>query len=259
MCRLALGIDCGSSFCKGVLLGEDGIKALAVFPTAWDAAESGRRTVEELCNFLPSSPNEISSVPLIATGYGREKIEGSSGSITEIGAHAAGAEFLCPGIRTVSDSGGQDCKIIAVDHGRATDFQMNDKCAAGSGRFVEMIRQRLNVDPALMEELFSRDRRVALNSTCVVFAESEIIGLLAQGVPREEILGGVAASLAVRIASLAARLPMAEPAVLSGGLSGSGGFAKALSRALGMEVRPLEQGAFAGAIGAAVEGLGLCS
>jgi activator of 2-hydroxyglutaryl-CoA dehydratase len=106
-----------------------------------------------------------------------------------------------------------------------------------------------------MEELLSRDMRIALNSTCVVFAESEIIGLLAQGVFREEILGGVAASLAIRIAALAARLPIAEPAVLSGGLSKSRGFAKALSQALGIEVRPLDQGAYAGAIGAAMEGL----
>jgi predicted CoA-substrate-specific enzyme activase len=215
--------------------------------------------VEELFKLHPVSPKEIASVPLITTGYGREKIEGRSDTITEIGAHAAGAEFLCPGVRTVIDIGGQDCKIIAVEHGRARDFQMNDKCAAGSGRFVEMIRQRLNVDTPLMEELLGRDRRIALNSTCVVFAESEIIGLLARGVSREEILGGVAASLAVRIAALAARLPVAEPAVLSGGLSGSKGFAKALSRALGLEVKPLEQGAYAGAIGAAVGGLGIYS
>jgi predicted CoA-substrate-specific enzyme activase len=259
MGRLALGIDCGSSFCKGVLLDEGGIRALTVLPTAWDIAESGRRTVEELCKRLPSPSQKIPAIPLIATGYGREKIEGRSGSITEIGAHAAGVEFLRPGVRTVIDIGGQDCKIIAVEHGRVRDFQMNDKCAAGSGRFVEMIRQRLNVDSPLMEELLGRDKRIALNSTCVVFAESEIIGLLARGVSREEILGGVAVSLAVRIAALAARLPMAEPAVLSGGLSESGGFAKALSRALGLEVRPLEQGAYAGAIGAAVEGLGICS
>jgi predicted CoA-substrate-specific enzyme activase len=252
---LALGIDCGSSFCKGVLLDEGGIKALAVLPTGWDIAESGRRTVEELFKLHPSSPQEISSLPLIAAGYGREKIEGRSNIVTEIGAHAAGAEFLRPGVRTVIDIGGQDCKIIAVEHGRAKDFQMNDKCAAGSGRFVEMIRQRLNVNPSLMEELLSLDRHIALNSTCVVFAESEIIGLLARGVSREEIMGGVAASLAVRIAALAARLPMAEPAVLSGGLSGSAGFAKALSRTLGLDVRPLEQGAYAGAIGAALGGL----
>ncbi|MDR3229912.1 MAG: CoA activase, partial [Synergistaceae bacterium] len=104
-------------------------------------------------------------------------------------------------------------------------------------------------------ELLGRGKSIALNSACVVFAESEIIGLLAKGVSREEILGGAASSLAVRIASLAARLPVEEPIVLSGGLSWSGCFAGVLSRALGQEVKPLENGEYAGAIGAALTGL----
>jgi predicted CoA-substrate-specific enzyme activase len=102
-------------------------------------------------------------------------------------------------VRTVIDIGRQDCKVIEVEAGMARDFQMNDKCAAGSGRFLELIRTRLDADSAVMEELLAAGRRVNLNSNCLVFAESEVIGLLARGVSREEILGGAAASLAARI------------------------------------------------------------
>ncbi len=110
------------------------------------------------------------------------------------------AEFLSPGVGCVIDIGGQDWKVISVKGGKVASFQMNDKCAAGSGRFLEMILHRLEVNRAILDILLSKNRAVALNSTCVVFAESEIISLLAQGASREEILGGVAASMAARIA-----------------------------------------------------------
>jgi predicted CoA-substrate-specific enzyme activase len=243
------GIDSGSSFCKGALIGRSGIESLAALPAGWDIAETGARMLAELRGAVGKDGGDI---PLAATGYGREKIAGCSETFSEISAHAAGAAFLCPGVRTVIDIGGQDCKVITVESGRARDFQMNDKCAAGSGRFLELICARLEADSAVMEALLAKGRRIALNSTCVVFAESEIIGLLARGTSREEILGGAAASLAARIASLAARLPVAEPAVLSGGLAESPGNAQALSVTLGITVRPLHNGIYSGAIGAAL-------
>ena len=248
MNRYGAGIDSGSSFCKGALVDSKGIAALAVLPSGWDIAQTGAQMRGEIC--------KTPGVPFAATGYGRDKIGGCSETLTEISAHAAGAEFLCPGVRTVIDIGGQDCKVIAVERGRVRDFQMNDKCAAGSGRFLELICARLQADSAMMEELLAQGRCAVLNSTCVVFAESEIIGLLARGVSREEILGGAAASLAARIASLAAKLPIAEPAVLSGGLAESSGLAQALSSALGIAVQTLPYGRYAGAIGAALRARG---
>jgi predicted CoA-substrate-specific enzyme activase len=250
MTRYGAGIDSGSSFCKGALVGSRGLAALAVLPAGWDIAETGARMRAELCKTGGAVTD--GEIPLAATGYGREQIAGCSERLSEISAHAAGAEYLAPGVRTVIDIGGQDCKVIAVERGRPRDFQMNDKCAAGSGRFLELICARLEADSVTMEALLALGRRVALNSTCVVFAESEVIGLLARGVSREEILGGAAASLAARIASLAAKLPIAEPAVLSGGLAGSLGIARALSAALGITVRPLRNGRYSGAIGAAL-------
>jgi predicted CoA-substrate-specific enzyme activase len=244
--RLLAGIDCGSSFCKGVLLYNGGVQAAVLHPTGWNVEESGRRILEEL------SAEGARPVSLAATGYGREKISGADGTITEISAHAKGAEFLCPGVRTVIDIGGQDSKLISVEGGRVRDFQMNDKCAAGSGRFLEMVCKRLDLDPVLMEELFALQKTAALNSACAVFAESEIIGLIAAGVGREEILGGAAEALARRIAALAGRIEILPPAVLTGGLAESPGLRRILSGALGVELLPLPLGVYAGAVGAAL-------
>lgn len=250
--RYAAGIDCGSSFCKGALIRDDGpgspvlIAKLLSAPTGWNIGETGGSLRDGLLAGLSGE------AVLSATGYGRDRIPGRDRTISEISAHARGAAFLRPGLRTLIDIGGQDCKVLALEGGRVLDFQMNDKCAAGSGRFLESVCRILRVEGDLLEELLGRGKSVALNSTCVVFAESEIIGLLARGLSREEILGGVADSLARRIAALAARVSPAEPAALSGGLASSAGIAGALSRALGIAVEPLEQGAFAGALGAAL-------
>jgi predicted CoA-substrate-specific enzyme activase len=195
------------------------------------------------------------TVTLAATGYGREKIAGAAATLTEISAHARGAAFLVPGVRTVIDIGGQDCKVIAVEEGRVRDFQMNDKCAAGSGRFLEMVERRLELDTAAMEELLALEKEVPLNSTCVVFAESEIIGLLANGASREEILGGAVASLSRRIAVLAGKIGVFSPVILTGGLSESVGIRTALSRILGAELQPVPHGIYAGAIGAALSSM----
>jgi predicted CoA-substrate-specific enzyme activase len=251
--RLLAGIDCGSSFCKGVLLRDGTPLAFVLRPTGWNVEATGRLVLEELLAQGLSAENpEAVPVTLAATGYGREKIRRAAGTLTEISAHARGAELLCPGVRTVIDIGGQDSKVIAVNEGRAQDFQMNDKCAAGSGRFLEMAAKRLELDAAAREELLALGKETALNSVCAVFAESEIIGLLAQGVSREEILGGAVVSIARRIAALAGRTGVRSPAALSGGLSESPGVCKILSRVLGVELRPVPRGVYAGAVGAAL-------
>lgn len=243
----AIGIDCGSTFCKGALYAGGRIEALAVRPTGWDIAAAGRLVMADLLSGRPDAGPEA---PVAATGYGREKIAAAR-TITEITCHARGAEYLAPGVRCVIDIGGQDYKVIAADGGKVSSFQMNDKCAAGSGRFLEMVLGRLELDLPRLDELLARERSVALNSTCAVFAESEIIGLLAQGVSREEILGGVVDSMAAKIAGQAARVGVRAPAALTGGLSASRGISRALSKALGLTVTPTPDGLYAGAIGAA--------
>lgn len=243
----SIGIDCGSAFCKGVLYSEGEVKALAIRPTGWDIAATGSQIKAELLNAQPGLEADI---PIVATGYGREKIPAAR-TVTEITCHALGAEHLTPGVRCIVDIGGQDYKVIAIEAGKVLSFQMNDKCAAGSGRFLDMVLNRLDVSLERLDSLLDSGRAIALNSTCVVFAESEIIGLLARGVPREEILGGVVRSLAAKIAGQAARLGITAPAVLTGGLAPSRGICKALTRALGCPVEPVLKGIYAGAIGAA--------
>ncbi|GHU86986.1 CoA activase [Spirochaetia bacterium] len=246
---MIIGIDCGSTLCKGVLLGPQGIEAFSVLPTGWDLQESASRVLAELKGAV--SNTVFGNIPIIATGYGRDTVRERSKTITEISAHARGAEYLMPGTRTVIDIGGQDCKVIAVENGRVTSFQMNDKCAAGTGRFVQMILERFKADISLMDELLAAGKSIQLNSTCAVFAESEIIGLLAKGKTREEIIGGVTLSLAVKISSLTARVGLCPPVVLTGGLAESSGIRRALSETLNAEVQFLPNGLYAGAVGAA--------
>lgn len=256
--RTFIGIDCGSSFCKGALFADGRLLALSLQPTGWNTAESGRQTIEDLLSkAAPNEPRcEADGCFITATGYGRENIPNAGRVITEISAHALGAEYLRPGTRTFIDIGGQDSKLAAVEGGRVRDFMMNDKCAAGSGRFLEMVRARLELDSAQAEALLAGGKEAALNSTCVVFAESEIIGLLAAGASREEILGGAVSAMARRVAALAGRVPVVAPAVLTGGLSESHGLCAKLSRELGVDIAPLPRGLYAGAIGAAMYGMG---
>lgn len=246
---IAIGLDCGSTFCKGALCRGGRVEALAVRPTGWDIPETGRLIMAEL--LAGHDAGAWPAPTVVATGYGREKMPADR-IVTEITCHARGAEYLAPGVRCVVDIGGQDYKVIETEGGKVLSFQMNDKCAAGSGRFLEMVLGRLEVNLEQMDELLARDKAVALNSTCVVFAESEIIGLVAKGVSREEILGGVAASMAAKIAGQAARVGLRPPVVLTGGLARSRGIGRVLARALGQDVRPIADGLYAGAIGAAL-------
>jgi predicted CoA-substrate-specific enzyme activase len=255
----AIGIDCGSTLCKGVLLKRGGIAAFSVLPTGWNLPESASRVLAELKassgGAALGGDSGVAEAPVIATGYGRDMVGGRTRAVTEISAHARGAEYLMPGTRTVIDIGGQDCKVIAVESGKVVSFQMNDKCAAGTGRFVQMILERFGADINFLDELLAAGKSIQLNSTCAVFAESEIIGLLARGRSREEIAGGAALSLAVKISSLAARAGLCAPVVLTGGLAESSGIRGALSQTLNMEVHYLPNGLYAGAIGAACMGI----
>ena len=249
---LSIGLDCGSTFCKGVLLSEKGIEAKFVKTSGWDMTATGSLVIKELTK---SAGGAVGEIAVVATGYGRAGITEANKTVTEITCHARGAEFLFPGAKTLIDIGGQDCKVISLNQGKVNSFHMNDKCAAGSGRFLDMVLTRMEVDLQLMDELLSENKIVPINSTCVVFAETEIIGLMAAGAGRAEILGGVVDSMAARIASLAAKVDLASPAILTGGLSQSQGLAKALSKALKVQVETCPDGLYAGALGAAVLGL----
>ncbi len=190
---------------------------------------------------------------VVATGYGRARVPFANTTITEITCHARGVHHLLPDVRTVIEIGGQDSKVILLeDGGRVRDFSMNDRCAAGTGRFLEVVASRLGVTlPALGALSRGSQRPAVISSTCVVFAETEIIGLLAEGMASADIAAGVQVAIASRVATMAGRT-LTPPVCFTGGVALQEGMIRAVEATLSMPVRvaPLPQ--FTGALGAAL-------
>lgn len=248
MIQASVGIDCGSAACKGILLQGDVILASCVQPTGWNPRETSRSVFEQLLN---KAKIDSESVHITATGYGRVGIDFAHSTVTEITCHALGAEYLLPGVRMVIDIGGQDSKVIAVEDGQVRSFQMNTKCAAGTGRFLEMSANRMGVDLLEFSSLLSAGKSCSLSSMCAVFADSEIVTLLAAGKSREEVAGGIVQLVADRAVALAAQVETASPVLLTGGLAGVEGLRLALEKRIGFPVISSDLSCFSGAIGAA--------
>lgn len=189
----------------------------------------------------------------VATGYGRSAIEFADTTVTEITCHATGVLHLHPDARTIIDIGGEDSKVIRLDdRGKVQDFVMNDRCAAGTGRFLEIVAQRLEEDLHSVAHAAERyGRPVAISSMCVVFAETEIIGLLASGTPIENIMAGVQKAVASRIVGMVGRQAR-SPFYFTGGVSLIPGMAHVLSNALGHQITVSRDAQFTGALGAAI-------
>ena len=244
---LTLGIDCGSTTTKGVLLDGNDIVETAILPTS---ARPRERMAELYARLY--RPGVQSTV---ATGYGRALLPQADRQVTEITCHARGAAFLCPGISCVVDIGGQDCKAILLDKGGfVADFAMNDKCAAGTGRFIEMMCRILDCDLDEVDEFVRECSPVEITSMCTVFAESEIISLLAEGHERGDIALGVVRSICRRTAYFAQRLSPSAEVFFSGGLARFGVFRAVLEEFIGLPVRTSELSQYAGALGAALIG-----
>lgn len=189
----------------------------------------------------------------VATGYGRNAIDFAETAITEITCHAAGVRHLHPEARTIIDIGGEDSKVIRLNaHGKIMDFAMNDRCAAGTGRFLEIVAQRLEGDlHSVAGSAVDCSSPAVISSMCVVFAETEIIGLLAAGASKQNIMGGVQAAVASRIAGMIGRHAQA-PYYFTGGVALVPGMPQALSKALGQEVLVSRHARYTGALGAAI-------
>jgi predicted CoA-substrate-specific enzyme activase len=190
---------------------------------------------------------------IVATGYGRHLLRFASTTITEITCHACGVRQLAPEVRTVIEIGGQDSKLIRIDaNGTVRDFSMNDRCAAGTGRFLEMVAQRLNISLDKIGDLAQASLNpAAISSMCVVFAETEIVGLLAGGVPPEDIVAGIQTFVASRVAAMAGR-HLDEPVYFTGGAALIPGMAKALGAALNRPIITVDAPLLTGALGAAI-------
>ena len=191
---------------------------------------------------------------VLATGYGRNSLEGfADHQMSELSCHAKGASFLFPEVRTVIDIGGQDVKVLRVENGAMTNFQMNDKCAAGTGRFLDVMARILEVDVNELGTLGAQSTKyVGISSTCTVFAESEVISQLSADTDKRDIINGIHMSVAGRVAGLAHRVGVQDQVVMTGGVAQNSGVVKALEDQLGHKVHtsPLTQ--YVGALGAAL-------
>jgi predicted CoA-substrate-specific enzyme activase len=250
---ICAGIDAGSRSTKVVLFDSEQSKILssAIADQGVQQERLANNLLERACQSVPLDRTAIGGI--VATGYGRNAVRFADTSITEITCHARGVHHLCPQARTIIEIGGQDSKCIMLeDGGRVRDFSMNDRCAAGSGRFLELVAARLGVDLAALGDLSRESRKAALiSSMCAVFAETEIIGLLAEGIPASDIAAGVQNAIAMRVAALVGRT-IASPVYFTGGVALQMGMVRALETALSCEVRvpPLPQ--YTGALGAAI-------
>ena len=247
-----LGIDIGSTTTKCVLLRDGSAVAASSLIEAGVGADGAREAVDTV---LARGGLERAGIAYtVATGYGRKRWEGADGEISELSAHALGCHFLMPGARTVIDIGGQDAKVISLDEaGRMSGFVMNDKCAAGTGRFLDVMAGILKVDVDALGALAAQsDSPADISSTCTVFAESEVISQLANGAPVPDVVAGICNSVAARVSALARRQGVREAVYMSGGVAKNEGVRRALERELGVPVSTSPDAQLAGALGAAL-------
>lgn len=246
------GIDLGSITAKAVILGNGQILASAIAFSGYNSAETAHKVLAEALE-QASLPHDAVD-RLVATGYGRIRVPGANKQVTEITCHARGAYWLYPETRTIIDVGGQDSKGIALnDQGKVMDFVMNDKCAAGTGRFLEVMAHALEEDLDRFGELgLSAPRRAQISSTCTVFAESEVISRIAAGVPKDVIIAGIHEAIAARVSGMVQRIAVRDQVVMTGGVARNAGVAQALEEKLGRCVLVLPEAQITGAIGAAL-------
>lgn len=250
---ICAGIDAGSRSTKVVLFDPDHASVLGrgLVDQGVEQERLAAELLERTCHEARLDRARLG--PMIATGYGRAAVRFADTTITEITCHARGVYHLAPAARTILEIGGQDSKCITLDDdGRVRDFAMNDRCAAGSGRFLEVVAARLGVDLATLGELSRKSRQPALiSSMCVVFAETEIIGLLTEGVAPADIAAGVQNAIAQRVAALAGRA-LVPPVFFTGGVALQSGMLRALETALACPVQVPAQPQYTGALGAAI-------
>ena len=246
------GIDIGSTSGEALILEGERIVGWSIVDTGYSSRRAAEEALEIALKRSGVTRGQLQRI--VATGYGRVSVDFADQQVTEISCYARGAHFLHPQVQTVIDIGGQDSKVVAVGPGgKPLDFAMNDKCAAGTGRFLEVIARVLQLELAEMGDWALRARRTAeISSTCTVFAESEVVTLVADGVAREEIVAGICRSIARRVAAMAARVGVEPPVMFAGGVARNRGVVHALEEALGHPLIVPEEPQIVGVLGAAL-------
>jgi predicted CoA-substrate-specific enzyme activase len=250
--NITAGIDIGSLSTDAVILKDGKILSYAVIPTLSSSEGAAKQAYESALSDAKIDKSDVSRV--IATGYGRTGTDLADKAITEITCHAVGARRLYSEAMSVIDIGGQDSKVIRLsEDGRVDDFAMNDKCAAGTGRFLEVMARALDTDLTLLGELSKQATQdVRISSTCTVFAESEVVALVAKGMPKEDIIRGLHDSIAERIYGMVVRLRAHAPFVMTGGVAKNSGVVRAIEKRLDADIIVPDEPQIVGALGAAI-------
>jgi predicted CoA-substrate-specific enzyme activase len=249
---IVAGVDAGAVSTKAVILSDEKMVGSCILPTGHDIPTTARRVTESALKTAQLTMGDLKHTT--ATGYGRNVIPFSDYVVTEIICHAAGANWVVPAARTIIDIGGQDSKVIRVDGaGRVLEFSMNDKCAAGTGRFLEVMAKVLDLDMGEFAEISLLSKNpLRISSVCTVFAESEVVGLRARKCAREDIIAGLHKAAISRVAVMARHVGIEDVVVFTGGVAKNKAMVKALEDETGHKVVIPGDPQIVGALGAAL-------
>ena len=248
MDKTYIGIDIGSTASKVCVLESGKKPRYEVLPTGWNS----KITANIIRESLEKNIGNLSDCVVVATGYGRISVEYADYVITEITCHGRGGYEMIGRDCTIVDIGGQDTKYINVVNGRPVDFLMNDKCAAGTGKFIEVMANRLGVTIEELFDIAKTGNAIPISSLCTVFAESEVINYMGEGRPKEDLAAGVIESVAQKVVTLVQRKDIQDTVIVTGGFSDNEYFVDLLSSRIGKKVLKMPDGRYAGALGAAL-------
>jgi len=248
-----LGVDIGSTTSKAVIMndGKEIVASSLVIATV--GTDGVSRAIDGVLKESGLSKKDISYT--VATGYGRQNYEDADAQVSELSCHATGMHYCLPQVRTVIDIGGQDAKVLKLDDkGNLLSFEMNDKCAAGTGRFLDVMAGILNLDiNQLAIEAAKSEEPASISSTCTVFAESEVISQLAKGAKIPDLVAGICNSVATRVSALVKRAGIVPAVAMSGGVAQNSGVRNAMAKALDVEILFDNRAQIMGALGAAIK------
>lgn len=250
---IVAGIDIGSLSTETVLIDENRtILSYSIVFTGANSKKASNASFEEAIDLAVVKREDIGYV--LSTGYGRERVDFADDQVTEITCHARGLHFLHPATRSIIDIGGQDSKAISInEQGKVMNFAMNDKCAAGTGRFLEVMARALEIELDEMGDLSLRSSEpVSISSMCTVFAESEVISLIADGMVVEDIILGIHQSVSGRVTGLLDRVGAREEIAMSGGVAKNKGVVTAIEENLGLSIHIPDEPQIIGSLGASL-------